>query len=142
MVLIFETSIVEEYAVGVGDDAAAAVEGVFSPSFGPGRWQYGVVADWVIAKGLVDLGMELAQMYGCHKMGDRNAYLNMGNLWDLFRCLVPISLLLLNSHRVVHLMIVLIYWSRLLEGITYYDARSMRKSTGGSNSSHQLNIAL
>ncbi|CAJ1340752.1 unnamed protein product, partial [Effrenium voratum] len=125
MLLMIEGRIVHEAAItemsGAGHtDFDHAMDGVFSPSFGPERYKYGVVADWIIAKGFVDLLLEFSQFFGSWKMGDLSAYSNLGNLWDLFRSLVPLMLLCFSTSRIIHLLIVLIYWTRLLEGITYW----------------------
>ncbi|CAJ1345665.1 unnamed protein product [Effrenium voratum] len=92
---------------------------VFEPSFVGSSVPRGVVADWIIAKGLVDVCMELAQFTGCLMIREPSAYFTAGNLIDIVRGGLPILLLWFYEVRVIHLLIVLIYWMRLLEGVTH-----------------------
>mmetsp|Transcript_11764 Transcript_11764/g.20833 ORF Transcript_11764/g.20833 Transcript_11764/m.20833 type:complete len:899 (-) Transcript_11764:46-2742(-) len=98
------------------------VDGVFTPSlyfWGRPAGRVSVVADWIVAKGLVDCFLELTQLIGCIKINQPLVYANFGNLWDIFRSITPVMLIFDSSSRFLHLLIVLIYWVRLLEGVTY-----------------------
>jgi len=119
--LVLETCINHELAVGEDGETLSwrMNEGVFMPSFAAESKYNGVVADWIIAKGIVDLLLEMAQFWGCVLIGEFASYLNWGNLWDISRSIVPVMLLFYHEHRLLHLLIVLIYWMRLLEGVTY-----------------------
>ncbi|CAE7900195.1 GIP, partial [Symbiodinium microadriaticum] len=77
----------------------------------------GVVADWMIAKGFVDLCLEVAEVFGRIRTGELRGYFNIGNAWDLLRSIIPIALLAFHSERWLHLLVVLIYWMRLLESV-------------------------
>lgn len=92
---------------------------VFEPSFITQVYKRGVVADWIIAKGIVDLLLEVAQFWGTMVIGEPMSYMRPGNLWDLLRSILPILLLWQYDSRVLQTFIVLIYWMRLLEGVTY-----------------------
>ena len=119
--LVLETCFKHEAAVGkTMDDLDWQMnEGVFQPSFVAQGDRNGVVADWIIAKGMVDLLLEVAQFCGCCMIGEVSSYLNLGNVWDLSRSIIPIMLLFFHDSRFLNLLIVLIYWMRLLEGVTY-----------------------
>ncbi|CAE7844259.1 unnamed protein product [Symbiodinium microadriaticum] len=119
--LVLETCFKHEAAVGKKMDYLdwQMNEGVFQPSFVAQSDRNGVVADWIIAKGMVDLLLEVAQFCGCCVIGEVSSYLNLGNVWDLSRSIIPIMLLFFHDSRFLHLLIVLIYWMRLLEGVTY-----------------------
>lgn len=92
---------------------------VFEPSFITQVYKRGVVADWIIAKGIVDLLLEVAQFWGTMVIKEPMSYMRPGNLWDLLRSILPILLLWQYESRVLQTFIVLIYWMRLLEGVTY-----------------------
>ncbi|CAK9072258.1 unnamed protein product [Durusdinium trenchii] len=77
-----------------------------------------VVADWIIAKGFVDLILEILQFAGCLFISQKGCYWNFGNFWDLFRSLLPIFLLWFYDSRLLQVLVVLTYWARLLEGAT------------------------
>eukprot|EP00438_Fugacium_kawagutii_P011477 Skav235195 [mRNA] locus=scaffold1938:215973:240588:- [translate_table: standard] len=66
---------------------------VFEPSFITERYKSGVVADWIIAKGIVDTLLEGAQFWGCVDIEEPWSYLRPGNLWDVIRSGLPILLL-------------------------------------------------
>jgi len=119
--LVLETCFKHEAAVGRETHYLdwQMNEGVFQPSFVAQSDRNGVVADWIIAKGMVDLLLEVDQFCGCLMIGEVSSYLNLGNVWDLSRSIVPIMLLFFHDSRLLHLLIVLIYWMRLLEGVTY-----------------------
>ncbi|CAE7582147.1 unnamed protein product [Symbiodinium natans] len=75
-----------------------------------------VVADWIIARGCVDLFLELAQLWGCVRTQHLSVYFTFGNFWDLVRSMLPTMLLLHHQpYRLLQLLIVLIYWMRLWE---------------------------
>ena len=67
----------------------------------------GVVADWMIAKGFVDLCLEIAEVFGRIRTGELRGYFNIGNAWDLLRSITPIALLAFHSERWLHLLVVL-----------------------------------
>ena len=111
-------------------------EGVFGPSFlaedqrcnihlneglGLPRLCSGVVADWIIAKGIVDLVLEAFQLYGCAATFQVSSYFTADNLWDLIRSILPLALVVGYQNRLLHLLIVLIYWMRLWEGLVLYE---------------------
>lgn len=120
ILLVFETWQVHEEAaasssrLGYGD-------AVFTPSMlTSSDVKASVVADWILAKGLIDCFLEIVQLVGCWYIDSVSIYFNLGNAWDIFRSLLPVLLIWHSSNRVVHLLIVLIYWMRLLvEGISY-----------------------
>jgi len=114
--LLVETYIAHEAAADRAN-LTEKMSGVFHPSFI--TKSDGVVADWIIAKGIVDLLLELAQIRGCIVIGEPMSYLNSGNLWDLTRSILPICLLFHYDLRPLQTLIVLIYWIRLLEGVTF-----------------------
>ena len=93
------------------------LDGMFYPSFiPPTNGSQSVVADWILARAIADLLLELAQLYGCVAIGKSQLYFNSGNLWDICRSFVPLLLLYYPSSRALHVATVLIYWFRLLEG--------------------------
>ena len=93
------------------------LDSVFYPSFiPPTNGSQSVVADWILARAIADLLLELAQLYGCVAIGKSQLYFNSGNLWDICRSIVPLLLLYYPSSRALHVATVLIYWFRLLEG--------------------------
>lgn len=115
--LLVETYMAHEAAADRAN-LTEKMSGVFHPSFITTKSD-GVVADWIIAKGIVDLLLELAQIRGCIVIGEPMSYLNSGNLWDLTRSILPICLLFHYDLRPLQTLIVLIYWIRLLEGVTF-----------------------
>eukprot|EP00439_Symbiodinium_sp_Y106_P009758 s5316_g1.t1 len=76
----------------------------------------GVVTHWMVAKGIVDLNLEVAQIFGLVRAGMLSRYFTMGNAWDLTRSIAPILLLYLDL-KLLKVLIVFIYWLRLLEGV-------------------------
>ena len=93
------------------------LDGMFYPSFiPPTNGSQSVVADWILARAIADLLLELTQFYGCVAIGKSQLYFNSGNLWDICRSFVPLLLLYYPSNRALHVATVLIYWFRLLEG--------------------------
>ena len=93
------------------------LDSMFHPSFiPPTNGSQSVVADWILARAIADLLLELAQFYGCVAIGKSQLYFNSGNLWDICRSFVPLLLLYYPSNRALHVATVLIYWFRQLEG--------------------------
>lgn len=94
------------------------LDSIFYPSFIPATngSQSVVVADWILARAIADLLLELAQLWGCVAIGKSQLYFNSGNLWDICRSILPLLLLFYPSNRALHVATVLIYWFRLLEG--------------------------
>ncbi|CAE8699151.1 unnamed protein product, partial [Polarella glacialis] len=74
--------------------------------------------NWIAAKGLVDFLLEFIQFLGCCAIGRPMAYVEPGNLFDLVRCGVPLSLFWFSGHRVVHILVIFFYWARLLDVFT------------------------
>lgn len=77
-----------------------------------------VVGDWIIAKGFVDLLLEALQFGGCVATKQIASYFRAGNLWDVFRSILPILLLRFYDCKPLQILVVLMYWMRLLEGAT------------------------
>eukprot|EP00435_Cladocopium_sp_Y103_P057229 s1084_g19.t1 len=77
-----------------------------------------VVGDWIIAKGFVDLLLEALQFGGCVATKQIANYFRSGNLWDVFRSILPILLLRFHACKPLQILVVLMYWMRLLEGAT------------------------
>ena len=93
------------------------LDSIFHPSFiPPTDGSQSVVADWIVARAIADLFLELAQLWGCVAIAKSQLYFNSGNLWDICRSTVPLLLLYYPSNRALHVATVLIYWFRLLEG--------------------------
>ena len=94
------------------------LDSIFYPSFIPATngSQSVVVADWILARAIADLLLELAQLWGCVAIGKSQLYFNSGNLWDICRSILPLLLPYCPSNRALHVATVLIYWFRLLEG--------------------------
>ena len=93
------------------------LDSIFYPSFiPPTNGSQSVVADWILARAIADLLLELAQLWGCVAIGKSQLYFNSGNLWDICRSILPLLLLFYPSNRALHVATVLIYWFRLLEG--------------------------
>ena len=93
------------------------LDSIFYPSFiPPTNGSQSVVADWILARAIADLTLELAQLWGCVAIGKSQLYFNSGNLWDICRSILPLLLLFYPSNRALHVATVLIYWFRLLEG--------------------------
>uniref|UniRef100_A0A7S2QH57 Ion transport domain-containing protein n=1 Tax=Zooxanthella nutricula TaxID=1333877 RepID=A0A7S2QH57_9DINO len=83
----------------------------------PGFAQNGAMAsiDFIAARALVDTAHEAAQFLGLARLGRARAYLDVGNVYDLTRCVLP-AVLFFNPHqRLVRILVILIYWMRLLE---------------------------
>eukprot|EP00439_Symbiodinium_sp_Y106_P059233 s161_g8.t1 len=117
--LVLQTCFNHERVVGLGASSLyyRMDEGVFDPSLTATNHRDGVVADWMIAKGFVDLCLEIAEVFGRIRTGELRGYFNIGNAWDLLRSITPIALLAFHSERWLHLLVVLIYWMRLLESV-------------------------
>lgn len=117
--LVLQTCFNHERVVGLGASSLyyRMDEGVFDPSLTATNHRDGVVADWMIAKGFVDLCLEVAEVFGRIRTGELRGYFNIGNAWDLLRSIIPIALLAFHSERWLHLLVVLIYWMRLLESV-------------------------
>eukprot|EP00438_Fugacium_kawagutii_P032686 Skav221347 [mRNA] locus=scaffold1845:137688:140523:- [translate_table: standard] len=77
-----------------------------------------IVADWLIAKGFVDLILEVMQFAGCVATRQMRCYFRVGNLWDVYRSILPILLIGLWWWTPLQILVVLMYWMRLLEGVT------------------------
>ena len=93
------------------------LDSIFYPSFiPPTNGSQSVVADWIVARAIADLLLELAQLWGCVAIGKSQLYFNSGNMWDICRSILPLLLLYYPSNRALHVATVLIYWFRLLEG--------------------------
>jgi len=96
------------------------VDGIYRPSRGNLKLpEISVARDFIGAKGLLDLVHEIVQMAGCVAIGRLKDYANLGNLWDLARCVLLIMLKYASGNRLVHVCVVFIYWCRLLEAITF-----------------------
>merc|ERR1712107_498981 len=72
-------------------------------------------AVWVIARGIVDLMHEFVQFAGYCKIHRPWDYVDFGNAYDLLRALLPLSWFFVPENRLVHLVVVLGYWVRVLE---------------------------
>eukprot|EP00435_Cladocopium_sp_Y103_P023774 s1459_g5.t1 len=107
--LVFETLMAHEASVEA-DQAFVAL----NPSLANGQ---GIVADWIVAKGIVDAFLEAVQIVVCCR-NDPASYCRWGNLWDLLRSFLPILLLWQHESRLLQCSIILIYWMRLLEGVS------------------------
>lgn len=116
--LLVETFLAHEAATDQ-EMLQSQIARVYEPSFITETYKMGVVADWIIAKGIVDLLLEVAQFMGCVVIGEPQCYFRLGNVWDLMRSVIPILLLWHYEKRILQTLIVLIYWMRLLEGVTY-----------------------
>jgi len=77
-----------------------------------GTW---VSTDFIAARALVDIGHELAQFAGLAKIGHGCEYLDVGNAFDLFRVALPAMMFHDRNNRVVRILVILIYWMRILE---------------------------
>jgi len=72
--------------------------------------------DFVAARAVVDVLHEFAQLAGYVKIGrTANYFTDWGNVYDIFRCLVPALLFFDRYNRVVRVLVILIYWMRILE---------------------------
>lgn len=107
--LVIETLMAHEASVEA-DQAFVAL----TPSLANGQ---GIVADWIVAKGIVDGFLEAVQFVVCCRT-DPASYCRLGNLWDLIRSFLPILLLWQHQSRWLQCLIILIYWMRLLEGVS------------------------
>ncbi|CAE7751190.1 GIP, partial [Symbiodinium necroappetens] len=118
--LVLQTCFNHERVVGLGASSLyhRMDEGVFDPSLTATNHRDGVVADWMIAKGFVDLCLEVAEVFGRIRTGELRGYFNIGNAWDLLRSIIPISLLAFHSERWLHLLVVLM--PRLHNGIRFW----------------------
>eukprot|EP00438_Fugacium_kawagutii_P014044 Skav204151 [mRNA] locus=scaffold903:173810:176221:+ [translate_table: standard] len=101
------------------EDLRENINRVFAPSFVAEVNGGGAVADWLIAKGIVDLSLEVAQFRGCVIINEPNSFLRGGNVWDLGRSILPIMLLFFYCSRLLQTLVVFIYWMRLFEGVTF-----------------------
>ncbi|CAK9033671.1 ANK_REP_REGION domain-containing protein [Durusdinium trenchii] len=122
ILLVIETLHKHEAAMAAMGSDREMTEEAFDPSYAADSLTHGVVADWIIAKGIVDLLLELVQIWGCDLVGELRSYATLGNIWDLSRSIIPILPLVLHGHRCLRLLVVLIYWARLLEGLTLSEA--------------------
>ena len=107
--LVVETLMAHEASVET-DQAFVALK----PSLADG---HGIVADWIVAKGIVDVLLEAVQFAACCRK-DPTSYCRLGNLWDLIRSFLPIMLLWQHQSRLLQCLIILMYWMRLLEGVS------------------------
>lgn len=78
----------------------------------PFTWQS---KDFVGARAIVDLVFEVLQFIGCVRIGRPRDYLTVGNFMDLARCVSPIILAFHQRNQVVRVVVLLLYWERLLE---------------------------
>ncbi|CAK9106743.1 unnamed protein product [Durusdinium trenchii] len=116
VLLVLETLMSHEEIPGL--QSTTGLSAVFEPSFVKEGITTGVVADWIIAKGLVDVFLELAELAGCYaSMKGLGSYFRPGNFWDVTRSLLPILLLWHYESRALQVCVILIYWMRLLEGV-------------------------
>jgi hypothetical protein len=74
-----------------------------------------VACHFICARGLVDIGHELLQFAGFLKIGRARDYLDWGNAFDIFRGTLPAMLTYQSDNRVVRVLVILLYWMRLLE---------------------------
>lgn len=77
-------------------------------------------ADWLLARAIVDLTREFAQMAGCITIGKPWTYINVGNMIDLLLCAFPAVLPVfilrgLPGIRILEMLIIFTSWVRLLE---------------------------
>lgn len=83
------------------------------------RWRDGfrtdIAGDFIASRALVDLFHELAQIAGYAKIGRTKDYFNMGNAFDLVRCILPMALFWFPNNKIIRVLVVLIYWLRILE---------------------------
>uniref|UniRef100_A0A7S2QGS3 Uncharacterized protein n=1 Tax=Zooxanthella nutricula TaxID=1333877 RepID=A0A7S2QGS3_9DINO len=79
------------------------------------EWGGRASVDFIAARALVDTAHEAAQFYGLFKLNRGRAYLNAGNVLDVFRCIVPAVMFYNPELKLVRIMVILMYWVRLLE---------------------------
>lgn len=72
-------------------------------------------ANFIGARGFVDLGLELVQLAGYLVSGHCGSYCNLGNALDLLRALLSIAFYFSDYNDILHVLVVVIYWFRLLE---------------------------
>eukprot|EP00435_Cladocopium_sp_Y103_P001528 s1268_g1.t1 len=77
----------------------------------------GIVADWIVAKGIVDVLLEAVLFAACCRQ-DPTSYCRLKKNWDLIRSFLPIMLLWQYESRLLQCLIILMYWMRLLEGVS------------------------
>mmetsp|Transcript_76524 Transcript_76524/g.221158 ORF Transcript_76524/g.221158 Transcript_76524/m.221158 type:complete len:853 (+) Transcript_76524:281-2839(+) len=81
---------------------------------------FGFAAQFIGARGVVDLLHELAQLAGYIKMGRPQDYFTWGNAWDIFRAAVSWLFFVYSGAtsafaNQVTVLLILLYWFRLLE---------------------------
>merc|ERR1719311_1282404 len=80
-----------------------------------------VSACFIGARGVVDMILEVVQLLGYRSMGRAGDYVHGGNIYDVFRCVVPILFINNSESRILHMMVIFIYWMRLLRAFTISD---------------------
>lgn len=74
ILLVIETLHKHEAAMAAMGSDREMTEEAFDPSYAADSLTHGVVADWIIAKGIVDLLLELVQIWGCDLVGELRSY--------------------------------------------------------------------
>merc|ERR1712232_1357321 len=74
-----------------------------------------VSCNFIAARAVIDLVLELLQLCGCIRIKRGWDYLHPQNLIDIIRCALPIVFLLHAHSRVVFVLVILVLWFRLKE---------------------------
>uniref|UniRef100_A0A7R9ZVJ9 Ion transport domain-containing protein n=1 Tax=Pyrodinium bahamense TaxID=73915 RepID=A0A7R9ZVJ9_9DINO len=75
----------------------------------------GLADSFICARACVDILHESLQFAGYVKIGQPRAYLDWGNMYDGFRCVVPVFLFSFRDLAPLRVTVILLAWFRLLE---------------------------
>jgi len=100
---------------GVGPVGTAQTSAGFTGDVGGFVYQYSVPGAFIGARAMVDLVHELIQVIGYYKIGRSKDYLDVGNLYDIFRIVVPLIFFIQPDNRHMRIGVILIYWLRMYE---------------------------
>mmetsp|Transcript_68595 Transcript_68595/g.173474 ORF Transcript_68595/g.173474 Transcript_68595/m.173474 type:complete len:870 (+) Transcript_68595:63-2672(+) len=105
--------------VAAGDDWQSS-DVVASSDFETGALvEISVAADFIGAKGVVDVLHELMQFLGLLCIGrGRDYYRDIGNAFDLFRAAVLMTLFFNRTNQTLRVLVIFICWMRLLDAFT------------------------
>lgn len=82
---------------------------------GQRRSRLSVAQDFLSSRAMIDGLHELAQFVGLATIGRMREYFDLGNLYDVFRCVLPALLIMDIWDKGILAVVILIYWARILE---------------------------
>lgn len=74
-----------------------------------------VAKSFIASRAVMDFGHEVVQFIGLIKIGRARSYSDLGNVYDLARCVVPIMLFFHSTNVFIIVTVIIMYWVRILE---------------------------